>query len=317
MKKIKVAVIGVGKLGQHHARIFSKFEEVELVAVVDLLRRRAEKIASLCHTLPYTEYQKIFGLVEAVTIVTPTPTHYPIAKDFLSHSTHCLIEKPFTDNLEEAKELLRLAKDNNLVLQVGHVERFNPAVVAARNYITEPKYIEARRLGPYDPRTSHIGVVLDLMIHDLDIVLSLVNSKVKWLDAIGTPLFSEYEDIANARIKFFNGCVADVSASRISLTKFRKIRIFQPDSYISLDYQEKKITVYQKKYSQVKSLRDIKIIQPKLEKYEPLEKELRHFIECVREGKKPLVSGEHGRDALELGLEILKKIKNSKLKIQN
>lgn len=309
MKKIKVAVIGVGKLGQHHARIFSNIEEAELVAVVDSLQKRAEKIASLCHTLPYTEYQKIFGLVEAVTIVTPTPTHYSIAKDFLSRSTHCLIEKPFTDNLEEAKELLRLAKDKNLVLQVGHVERFNPAIVAARNYITEPKYIEARRLGPYDPRTSHIGVVLDLMIHDLDIILSLVNSKVKELDAIGTPLFSEHEDIANARIKFFNGCVADISASRISLAKFRKIRIFQPDSYISLDYQEKKITVYQKKYSQVKSLRDIKIIQPKLEKYEPLEKELRHFIECVREGKRPLVSGEHGHDALELGLEILKKIK--------
>lgn len=311
MKKLKVAVIGVGKLGQQHARIFSKIANVELIAVVDILPERAKKIASLYHTSPYTDYRKIFGLVDALTIATPTPTHYQIAKDFISRSIPCLIEKPITDNLEDAEEILNLGKEKNVILQIGHIERFNPAVIAARKYIYEPRYIESRRLGPYDPRVSHIGVVLDLMIHDLDIILSLVDSKVKELDALGTSVFSEHEDIANVRIKFENGCVADLSASRISLTPFRKIRIFQPDSYISLDYQERKIKIYQKKFPLVKSLKDIKIISPKLEKYEPLEKELSHFIECVEKGKKPLVTGEHGRDALELGLEILKKIKTA------
>ncbi len=311
MKKIRIAVIGVGKLGQHHARIFSKISDADLVGVVDILPERAKKIAALYHTSVYTDYQELFGLVDAVTIATPTPTHHQISKYFISHSIHCLIEKPITDNLENAEEILDLAKEKNVVLQIGHIERFNPAVVAAMKYIREPKYLESRRLGPYDPRVSHIGVVLDLMIHDLDIVLSLVNSKIKELDALGTSLFSEHEDIANVRIKFSNGCVADLSASRISLATFRKIRIFQPDSYISLDYQERKITIYQKKFPLVKSLKDIRIIKPKLEKSEPLEKELSHFIECVREGKEPLVTGEHGRDALELGLEILKKIKKT------
>jgi len=309
MRKIKIAVIGVGKLGQHHVRILSKIKDVDLIAVVDILPDRAKKIASLYCTSLYTDYQKIFGLVDAVTIATPTPTHYQISKDFISQSVHCLIEKPITNNLDNAEEILNLAKEKNVILQVGHIERFNPAVIAARKYISEPKYIESRRLGPYDPRVSHIGVVLDLMIHDLDIVLSLVNSKIKDLDALGTSVFSKNEDIANVRIKFSNGCVADLSASRISLTTFRKIRIFQLDSYISLDYQERKIKIYRKKYPIVNSSKDIEIIQPKLEKYEPLEKELSHFIECVKEGKKPLVTGEHGRDALELGLEILKKIK--------
>ncbi|HCJ66838.1 MAG TPA: UDP-N-acetyl-D-glucosamine dehydrogenase, partial [Elusimicrobia bacterium] len=225
MKKLKVAVIGVGKLGQHHARILSKNTNVELTAVVDILPERAKKIASLYHTLSYTDYQKILGLVDAVTIATPTPTHYPISKDFISYSIHCLIEKPITDNLEDAEEILDLGKEKNVILQIGHIERFNPAVIAARKYIHEPKYIESRRLGPYDPRVSHIGVVLDLMIHDLDIVLSLVDSKIRELDALGTSVFSEHEDIANVRIKFENGCVADLSASRISLAPFRKIRI--------------------------------------------------------------------------------------------
>lgn len=310
MKKIRIGVVGVGKLGQHHARILSKIENIELTAVVDILPERAKKIASLYSTSFYTDYKEIFDLVDVVTIVTPTPTHYQISKDFISHSIHCLIEKPITDNLEHAEEIINLAKEKNVTLQIGHIERFNPAVVEAGKYIHEPKYIEGRRLGPYDPRVSHIGVVLDLMIHDLDILLSLVNSKIKDLDALGTPVFSEHEDIANVRIKFADGCVADLSASRISLATFRKMRIFQPDSYISLDYQEKKIEIYRKKYPTVNSLADIEIIKPKLEKYEPLEKELNHFVECVREGKKPLVTGEHGRDALELGLEILKKIKS-------
>jgi len=316
MRKVKVGVIGVGRLGQHHARIFSKINNVELIAVVDINQKHAEKIASLYHSVFYTNYERILGSVEAVSIATPTPSHYSIANYFLQNGVHCLIEKPITDNLAHAEELLDLARKRNVVLQIGHIERFNPAVVAARKYVNQPKFIEARRLGPYDPRTSHIGVVLDLMTHDLDIVLSFVNSKIENLDALGTSVLSDHEDIANVRMKFFNGCVADISASRVSLEKFRKIRIFQSDSYISLDYERKKLKIYRKKYPEVKTLDDIEIIQPKLEKYEPLEEELRHFVNCVREGKKPLVSGEHGRDALELGLEILEKIKMSKSEYQ-
>jgi len=199
-------------------------------------------------------------------------------------------------------------KLKNLVLQVGHVERFNPAVLAAQKFIHTPKFIEVNRLGPYDPRVSHIGVVLDLMIHDLDLVLSLVKSEVKNLEAFGAKVLTEHEDIVKCRLRFENGCIVDLSASRISLEQYRKIRIFQPDSYISIDYAHKDLKVYRKKTPIVKNFNDIEILKPSLTKEEPLKLELEHFLECIQEGKKPLVSGEHGRDALELGLEILEQL---------
>lgn len=307
MNKIKIAVIGVGSLGQHHARILSTHENAQLIGVVDADVKRGENIAKKCNTVSFTDVKDIINKVQAAVISVPTPYHYIIAKQLLEKGIHCLVEKPFTETVEQATELIRIARDKNLVLQVGHVERFNPAIIAASPYVKEPKFIEVNRLGPYDPRTSHIGVVLDLMIHDLDILLNFVKSKVISFEAHGAKVLSEHEDIVKVRIKFANGCIADVSTSRVTIDKYRKIRIFQKDSYISVDYAGKSLKIYQKKegVDVVKTLSDIDIIKPKVKDGEPLGYELSHFLNCVIEGKKPLVSGEQGRDALELAHDIL------------
>ena len=302
---ITTAVIGVGHLGQHHARILHELEGSQLKGVVDLDRKRAQQIAKSLKTTAYTYYKDLFGIVQAAVIAVPTPLHYRIGKECLENDIHCLIEKPLTEDVQQAEELVKIAQEKNLILQVGHVERFNPAVIEAHKHVKDPKFIEVNRLGPYDPRVSHIGVVLDLMIHDLDIVLYLVNSKVKTLEAFGAKVLTDHEDIAKCRLRFENGCIVDLSASRISLEQYRKIRIFQSDAYISVDYARKDLKIYRKIKAQVKSFRDIEILKPKLRVEEPLELELKHFLECVREGKIPHVTGEHGRDALELGKEIL------------
>ena len=307
MNKIKIAVIGVGSLGQHHARILSTLEKAELVGVVDSNSKRGEEIAKKYNTINFTDVKEIIGKIQAAVISVPTPYHYDIAKMLLNESINCLVEKPFTETVEQATELIRIARDKNLILQVGHVERFNPAIIAAYPYIKEPKFIEVNRLGPYDPRTSHIGVVMDLMIHDLDMLLNLVKSKVVSFEAHGAKILSGHEDIVKVRIKFANGCIADVSTSRVTIDKYRKIRIFQKDSYISVDYAGKSLKIYKRKdgVNVVKSLLDIAVIKPKVQTGEPLSYELTHFLNCIIEGKKPLVSGEQGRDALELAHDIL------------
>jgi len=307
---MKIAVIGVGSLGQHHARIYSQLQDVELVGVCDTDAGRAEKIAKNFGTRPFSDYKELIGKVDAVSVVVPTPLHYRVANDFLNAGVHCLVEKPITDTVAHAEELLGIANEKNLILQIGHIERFNTAVIEAQKYVKNPKFIEAQRLGPYDPRVAHIGVVMDLMIHDIDIILTLVHSKIIRLDAIGAKVLSGNEDIANVRLKFANGCVANISASRISIDKFRKIRIFQDDTYISLDYAGQSLKIYRKKSAVVTSMRDIEVIKPKLKTEEPLKRELEHFINCVREGKKPLVTGERGRDALEVAIEIVNALKN-------
>ena len=304
----KTAVIGVGHLGQHHARLLSEIKTSSLIGIVDSDPKRGEKIAKASGTHAFTDYRELFGKVQAVVLAVPTPMHYAIGKECLQNGIHCLIEKPLCQDVEQAEELIYIAREKNLVLQVGHVERFNPAVIAAQKYIKEPKFMEVNRLGPYDPRVAHIGVVLDLMIHDLDIVLSLVHSEVKSLEAFGAKVLTEHEDIVKCRLRFQNGCIVDLSASRISLEQYRKIRIFQPDAYLSIDYARKDLKVYRKKNPVVKSFSDIEILKPSLHNEEPLRLELEHFIDCIREGKRPLVSGEHGRDALELGLEILEQL---------
>ncbi|MFC1501387.1 Gfo/Idh/MocA family oxidoreductase [Elusimicrobiota bacterium] len=306
MNKTKTAIIGVGSLGQHHARILANSPLSELVAVIDTDSKRGKKIASTYKASYYSDHKSIIGKAQAAIIAVPTPDHYKVAKDLLGAGVHCLVEKPFTSTVEEAEELIALAMKKNLVLQVGHVERFNPAVLGAQSYINRPKFIEVDRLGPYDPRTSHIGVVLDLMIHDLDILLTLVNDKVVSVESHGSKILSDHEDIVKVRLKFSNGCIADLSASRVSMERYRRIRIFQPDSYISIDYAGKDLKVYKKKEEVVKSLADIKIIKPKLSKEEPLFHEQEHFLTCVKDGKKPAVTGEHGRDAMELAFEVLK-----------
>lgn len=305
---LRVGVVGVGHLGIHHTRILANLNEVELTGIVDIDKNRIDKIARTYNTHAYGDYHDLLGKIEAVVIATPTPLHFEIGKTFLQNGISCLIEKPITSNLAEAEELLALAQAKNLILQIGHVERFNPAVMEAQKYINQPKFIEANRLGPYNPRATNIGVILDLMIHDIDIILYLVHSPITSIEAVGARLLSNFEDIANARINFQNGCVVNISASRVSLKAFRKIRIFQKDSYISLDYAKPSLKVYQKKQVTVKSLQDIIIKHPRLKKIEPLQEELKHFISCVKGGRKPLVSGEHGRDALEVALEIVRKI---------
>jgi predicted dehydrogenase len=304
---VKVAVVGVGSLGQHHARILSKHDKAKLEFVVDIDTKRSEKIAKANNTNWLTDYSQLVGKVDAVVIAVPTPYHYEVAKILLENDIHCLVEKPFTLSVKEAEELIEIAKLNNLVLQVGHVERFNPAIIAAADYINKPKFIEVNRLGRFDPRTSHIGVVLDLMIHDLDILFYLVKDKVVSFEAYGAKILSNTEDIAKVRIKYANGCVADVSASRVTFEKYRKIRIFQEDSYISVDYAGKSLKVYTKKENKkMTSLLDVDIKKPKLPSKEPLFYELDNFLLNVIEGKKPLVSGEQGRDAVELGINISK-----------
>lgn len=305
---MKIGVIGVGSLGQHHARVYSQIPEVELFGVCDVDKKRAEKISKNFNAQPFSDYKELIGKVDAVSIVVPTPLHYSVAKDFLNAGIHCLVEKPITNDVSQAEELLKIANEKNIVLQIGHIERFNTAVIEAQKHIKSPKFIEAQRLGPYDPRVAHIGVVMDLMIHDIDIILTLVDSRIIQMDVIGAKVLSKNEDIANVRLKFENGCVANISASRVSLDKFRKIRIFQDDTYISLDYAGQSLKIYKKKSDIVTSMSDIDVIKPKLKMEEPLKRELEHFINCVKKGIPPIVTGEHGRDALEVAIEILKKL---------
>jgi predicted dehydrogenase len=311
MNKIKTAVIGVGSLGQHHARILSQHENSDLIGVVDASEERGKQIANACKTANFTNIKDIIGKVNAVVIAVPTPYHYDVAKQFLNAGVHCLIEKPITLKVEHADELIQIAKDKKLVLQVGHIERFNPAFTSAKPYIKEPKFIEAVRIGTYDPRMSHIGVVLDLMIHDLDVILTIVKSKVISIEAYGEKVFSKYEDRAKARLRFENGCVADISISRVSFDKCRKMMIFQNNGFISLDYGTKTVNVHSKKsdVKELKTMTDIETIIPEVKTKEPLFYELDHFLSCIKDNKTPMITGENGRDALKLAHEILKNIK--------
>ncbi len=255
------------------------------------------------------DLQDLFQTIDAAIIAAPTPAHYSIGKTLLGAGISCLIEKPFTETLEQAEELIALAEKKNCVLQIGHIERFNPAVIEAARHIWEPQFIEVNRLGPYDPRVAHIGVVMDLMIHDLDIVLFLVGRPVMRVEAFGAKVLSSHEDIAKVRLYFEGGCIADLSASRISLKKYRRIRVFQKNAYMSLDYAAPKLQVYRKKSEIVKRLTDISILTPKLSKKDPLTLELDHFIQCVCDKRTPLVAGEHGRDALKLAQDVLRELK--------
>jgi len=248
------------------------------------------------------DYRELFGKVDAVSVATPTKSHFHIAADFLRHNIHALVEKPFTPTLKEADNLIKIARKNKLILQVGHIERFNSAFSATQKLIKEPKFIECHRLSPFPNRSLDVGVVLDLMIHDIDIVLGLVNSPIKKVESVGVQVLTQMEDIANARLTFKNGCIANLTASRVSDEWMRKIRIFQQDTYISLDYKEAKASVYKKLGPQI-TKEDLPI-----EKEQPLQKELQSFIDCVISHKEPLVSGPVARQALKIALEIQKQI---------
>lgn len=302
MSKIRVGVIGTGHLGAIHARLYREIESAELVAVCDIDKNRLEGVSRELNVPGYADYRQLFGKADAVSISAPTILHYEIACACLKHGIHALVEKPFTTNLKEADALIRLAKSKRLLLQVGHVERFNSAFAATKKYIRDPKFIECHRLSPFPNRSLDIGVVLDLMIHDIDIVLGLVDSPIARVEAVGVEVLTQFEDIANARITFKNGCVANLTASRISDEWMRKIRIFLKDTYISLDYKNEEACIYQKNASGI-----TKAALP-IEKEQPLKKELSSFVESILGNKPPLVSGEAGRQALALALDIQKLI---------
>lgn len=302
MRKIKVAVIGTGQLGNHHTRIYSQLPQVELVGICDIDKARASRIAGLYRTSAYTNYKSLLGQVEAASIAVPTALHYKIAKDFLNARVSILVEKPITTTLFQAQNLLKLANKKQVTLQVGHVERFNAAVRKINSRRKNPYFIECHRLGPFNKRITDVGVVLDLMIHDIDIVLGLIKSRVKKIEAIGIKVLTQHEDIANARIIFQNNAVVNLTASRLTPEAVRKIRIFEKDAYISLDYIKQTAQIYRKSGSSINQ----EAIN--IKKEEPLKEELEHFIDCVKNKKRPIVSGKEALEALKIALTITKKI---------
>lgn len=312
-QKIRVAVVGVGHLGQHHARIYAQNDKCDLVCVVDNDPKAAQRIAKQWNTEPCHDFREIFGKVDACSIAVPTTAHYAIASQCLENGVHLLVEKPITSTVAEAHSLIELARKYERILQVGHIERFNAAIMRLRQVIDRPAFIEGHRLGPYDPRIKDVGVVLDLMIHDLDIILQIANSPVVSVEGVGVGVYGEKEDIANARVHFQNGCIANLTASRITPVRKRKIRIFQHDAYISVDYIEQEMEIFRKVRipNPPAGTPSVSIVRKKerIEKEEPLKLELEHFIDCVIRGTEPIVKGEHARDALQLAVEISDQIR--------
>jgi predicted dehydrogenase len=306
MQKVRVGVVGVGYLGQHHARIFSDLQDCSLQAVVDIDPARAELIAQRTGCKAYTDYHDILGKVDAVSIVVPTRDHYQVARTFLEHGKDVLIEKPITDSAAEAQELVRFATERNMILAVGHLERYNAGVTRLQQIVSQPYFIECQRLAPFVSRSTDINVVLDLMIHDLDIILSIVADKrVRMIRAIGHPVFTSSIDMASAWIEFADGCVASITSSRVSKEKVRKLRVFQPDCYLSLDYATQHLTVANRlPPPDGKGMPQVVEERPTLKKVEPLRAELDEFVTSVRHRTQPRVTGRNGLEALELATRV-------------
>jgi len=309
VKKIKIGVVGVGYLGQFHAEKYAKMAGVELVGVVDVIPSRAKEIAKRTHTQPFFHHAELLKRIQAVSIAVPTAFHHAIAKDFFLHGIDVLLEKPISRTLEEADELIDLAESKGLILQVGHLERFNGALTALDRMIQNPLFIESHRLGPFTGRGADVNVVLDLMIHDIDILLNLVKAKPKQLQAVGIPFITHHIDIANAQIEFENGCTANLTASRISKEKVRRTQIFQPDGILYIDYLSQKVTFSKRailpRKEEISEMVTKEILAKKVDL---LEAEIRSFLQSVRSRKNVRVSGEDGKRALELALKIVQKI---------
>lgn len=308
--KLRAAVIGVGYLGRFHAQKFQTNPDVDLVGVVDTDLARAEEIASEVECKAFTNYQDVLPLVDLVSIVVPTQYHFAVAQDCFNADCHVLLEKPITQTVEEAESLIQLADSKGLVFQVGHLERFNPAVMALQDVLKNPQFIESHRLAPFKPRGTDVNVVLDLMIHDIDILLSLVPHPIKTVNSVGVPVLSEEVDIANARLQFENGCVANVTASRASREGMRKMRIFQQDAYISIDFQDREIAIYKKKkgLSLIPGLPNVGVEKKSFGQGDPLKDEIDAFVKSVRTGSPPVVSGVDGKRALEMAIQISGKL---------
>jgi predicted dehydrogenase len=325
MARLRMAVIGVGHLGKEHARILAGLSDVELVGVADVNLDQAQAVARRCGTRAYSEYWPLLNLVDAATIVVPTTYHFSIAKDFLGRGIPLLVEKPLAVTLEQADSLVHLACQQKTVLQVGHIERFNPVFEDIAQRQLQPKFVECERLGPFTGRSTDIGVVLDLMIHDLDLLLALVRSPICSVAAVGVRLFGAHEDVANARLVFANGCVANITASRASAASSRRMRLWAPEGYASLDFGRRQLTLIQPSDHLRQNGLDLRkqdpaaIVRLKEEMFtrhmqllhldrsggDQLTRELQHFIHCVRTGTRPRVSGEEARDALALAGSIL------------
>lgn len=323
MSIIKTAVIGVGHLGKNHARHLSKIPNSQLIGVADTNQEAANQIAQLYNVKPFADYKKLLKQVDAVSIATPTVAHYEIAKKALSKGIHTFIEKPITITVPEANKLIALAEKNKVVLQVGHIERFNPAFVAAQEFLKDPKFIECHRLSSFSFRSIDIDIVLDLMIHDIDLILSIVKSSVKKIDAVGVRIISDKNDLANARLVFANGCVANLTASRASDKAMRKMRVFTGATYASIDFADRTASVYERKGDlSTLAVNPPPGFNPKefmLDKFinvqnlvitpaDQLEQELTSFVEAIQENKPPLVTGADGRDALAICHKILGKL---------
>jgi predicted dehydrogenase len=312
-KPLKVAVIGVGYLGSFHARKYAKLEEAELSYCVDIDESRAGAVAAENGSRPARDYREVIGGLDAVSIAVPTPDHYLVAKDCLARGCDILLEKPVTETVEQAEELIRIAEDKKRIFMVGHLERFSPPIMKLKDTLVRPAFIEAHRLGSFKERAANIDVVLDLMIHDLDIVLSFVQSPVKQVSAVGIPVLSDKVDIANARVEFESGAVANLTASRVSLGEgTRKIKIFQHESYISIDYQEQKMAVFTLGQGDDEDpMSRIRIEETPLDRHDALEIEIKTFLESVRTRKPPPVGGGDGKRALEVALRILDSIQET------
>ena len=312
MKKIRAAVIGVGYLGRFHAQKYAQDSRCELVAVADARQQARDQVGGELGVRTVADYRELLGSVDAVSVVTPTPAHFEIAKDFLNTGAHVLVEKPITETAEEARELIALAARQKLILQVGHLERFNAAILAAEPYLRSPRFIECHRLAPYRERGTDVNVVLDLMIHDIDIVQTIVGAPIATIDAVGTPVFSEEIDICNARIRFTNGCVANATASRVSLKTERKMRVFEDDAYLSLDLQQKILTLIRKRSpTDTPGPLPVNIEEQSLEQGDALKAEIESFLDCIRTGRPPVVSGEAGLMALETAMRITEQVHKS------
>ena len=331
--RIRLGVIGTGSMGKNHARIFAGLPDAEFTAVLDERAEVAGEIAAQHGARAFAELDLFAEAIDAATVATPTVTHFAIAKALLERGKHVLVEKPFTETPEQARELCDLAQQRGLVLQVGHIERFNPVLSALEDRLTRPRFIEATRLSPYPGRSLDVGVVLDVMIHDLEIILHLVRSPVAQIDAVGVSVLSKREDIANVRLRFENGCVANITASRISQDKLRKVRVFQQDAYLSLDYQNQsgyllrlarddekessflgKILGVATDATIITEFAGKRIVREPVpvEKDEPLKRELADFVACARAGAQPKVGGREATAALELALEITRLIDAAK-----
>ncbi len=305
MNIIKVGVIGVGYLGRFHAQKYAAMDDVELVGVADTDRQRADEIAHECSTRPFDDYTDLLTEVDAVSISVPTVHHHKVATTCLESRIDVLVEKPITTTLEEADDLIQLATNNDCILQVGHLERFNPAVLAMKPQLTHPLFIEAHRISMFKNRGTDVDVVLDLMIHDIDIILSIVDAPIETIHTVGAPVITKLTDIANARIIFENGCTANVTVSRISMDNIRRMRIFQPGTYLSVDFTKREVMSVSLKKDSPSGIPLPDIKKQGFEEQDVLELELKDFISNVRNRTKPQVSGVEGRRALDIALQVV------------